>query len=78
MTEEMAMRGDEDVYCILRSKYMLIIDGVCFSRTRDNSCRNCRYDIEDVVVKLLWQMLDLLEDRETEAQRVKRLREVQQ
>jgi hypothetical protein len=64
MNEE-AVRADQEVYCALRSRSMLVIDGICFSRTRDGSCRNCIFDRDKITVKLLWELLDWREDKVT-------------
>jgi hypothetical protein len=60
-------RADQEVYCALRARYLLIIDRVCFSRSRDDSCRNCIFDKDPITVRLLWELCDIIEDSEEEA-----------
>lgn len=66
MNEEPA-RADLEVYCPLRSRYMLTVGGVCYSRSRDNNCHNCIFDKDQIGVKLLWELCDIIEDSREEA-----------
>jgi hypothetical protein len=57
-------RADIEVWCPLRMRNMLILNNICFSRTRDRDCRLCRFDNEFILVRLVWEVLDFWEDRE--------------
>jgi hypothetical protein len=66
---ETEARGDSEEYCALLEPYVLLIGEVCFSRLRSARCVFCRYDQEDVKVRLIHVLCDMLEDRAEEARR---------
>jgi hypothetical protein len=68
---EREARPDSDEYCNLLERNVLLIGEVCFSRLRSARCVFCRYDQEDVEVRLIHVLCDMLEDRAEEARRIK-------
>jgi hypothetical protein len=68
--DEIEARADTEWFCELNERYVLIIDGTCFSRLRRARCSFCKFDRERVLVKLCWLLCDLIEDTTEEERRL--------
>jgi hypothetical protein len=62
--EEIEPRADCELWCVLRERDVLLVDGVCFSRLRNAKCSSCVHDREFILVKLVWHLADFIEDSE--------------
>lgn len=57
-------RADREFFCVLKMHTVLIIDDVCYSRTRNCNCKQCIYDEEGLILtRLVWVLLDMMEDK---------------
>lgn len=65
------VRSDREEFCFLKDRTILIVDEICLSRLRDAACRNCRLDVYEIEAKILWLLIDGLEDT-TEKRRLQR------
>ena len=54
-------RNDHELYCPRKDRTVLVLDGTCFSRARDHSCRDCVYDQNFILTQLILLMSDILE-----------------
>lgn len=64
-------RGDEDYFCSLLMRKVLIVNGLCYSRSYSGRCEQCRFDgcPEDRIrVRLTWILRDMLIARDRAAE----------
>jgi hypothetical protein len=56
-------REDLDAYCPRIDKEILLLDGRCFSPDRGPICCACAFDTDQILVKLILIMSEILTER---------------